>query len=104
MTHSGPRCRRGPDGRVQLLLEGVLNFRSGHLGVALNLVTAPFGFQARAVGGAACGFLSAAFYGFGLVRQLLENTHGGTFRGVILLARTRQPGHRDRRPGGSGIG
>lgn len=77
-----PRC-------VQLFLEGVLNFRPGHLGIALNLITAPFGLQARAAGGAAGGLLEAAFNCFGLVRDLLGDTHRDCLSKVIPQARGR---------------
>jgi hypothetical protein len=82
-------------GALSYFLKASLNFRPGHLGVALNLVTAPFGLQARAAGDAADGFLSAAFTASALCANFLKILTSITFRGVILLARTRQPGHRD---------
>lgn len=73
---SGRVAKAARDPCVQLLLDGVLDFRSGHLGVALNLVTTPFGLQTRAAGSAAGLLLGAAFNGFGLMRDLLDDTHG----------------------------
>src|ERR1039457_1791319 len=73
-SHPG---RPGGPGAGWSVLERVLYLRSGLLGVALDLVTATFGLQAVVAGGSAGGLLGAAFDGFGLVRDLLGDTHGG---------------------------
>src|ERR1017187_6660888 len=73
---SRPAVRAGP-GAGWSVLERVLDLRPGLLGVALDLVTAAFGLQAVVAGGAAGGLLGAAFDRFGLVRDLLSDTHGG---------------------------
>src|ERR1035438_1740980 len=73
---SRPAAPAGP-GAGWSVLERVLDLRPGLLGVALDLVTAAFGLQAVVAGGAAGGLLGAAFDRFGLVRDLLSDTHGG---------------------------
>src|SRR6266508_4383068 len=57
-------------------LEGVLDLRPGLFSVALGLVTAAFGLQAPVAGDAADDLLGSAFDRFGLVRDLLGDTHG----------------------------
>jgi hypothetical protein len=72
------------------VLEGVLDLGPGQFEVALGLVAAAFGLQARAVGGLSGGLLDAAFDCFGLVRNLLGDTHqGAAFHGLIPEARVR---------------
>src|ERR1700693_3521078 len=60
------------------VLAGVLDLRPSLLEVALGLVTAAFGAQAPVASDAAGGFLGAAFDCFGLVRDLLGDTHNRT--------------------------
>src|SRR5580700_1025607 len=88
--HSGPA---GPEWSV---LDGVLDLRAGLLHVAVEPVTAAPGAQATAAGKPAGGPLEAAFDRFGFVRELLADTHGAAFRGVILRAREHRQGCRAR--------
>src|SRR5580704_5501634 len=84
--------------------DGVLDLRTGLPHVALGPVTAAPGAQAPVAGEPAGGPLEAAFGRFGFVRELLADTHGTGFRGVILRAREHRQGRRARalRPGRRG--
>jgi len=90
------------------VLEGVLDLSPSLLEVALGLVAAAFGLQARVVGGPPGGLLGAAFDCFGFVRDLLGDTHrglpftghpagAGALAGTSAAARDLRP-RRDRGP------
>src|ERR1022692_304469 len=77
---AGPARRAWRGGPVWSVPEGVLDLRSGLLGVALELLPAALGPQAPVAGQPADGLLGAAFDYLGLMRNLPGETHGAASR------------------------
>ena len=86
---AGPTTVSPDGGSRSSVLEGVLDLGPGLFEVALGLVAAAFGLQTRAVGGPPGGLPGAAFDCFGLMRDLLGDTHRGCLSRLIPEARVR---------------
>src|SRR5665647_74470 len=75
------------DGSV---FEGVFHLCCRLLGVARDTIGASLGLEAVTSGRSANCRLGCTFRGFGLVRDLLPDTHVGVLSSVILLRKTRR--------------